>query len=62
MAFEPVGIAARRLVSRLSVSLHERKRAADNDNLPPEAARVGEDAKAPALAKAAVAKRGRKAK
>lgn len=33
MAFEPVGIAARRLVGRLSVSQQERKRAAHNDNV-----------------------------
>jgi hypothetical protein len=35
MAFEPVGIAARRVVASLSVARQERKRAAENDNWPP---------------------------
>lgn len=38
MAFEPVGIAARRVVASLEVRRQERKRAAENDNRPPKAA------------------------
>lgn len=38
MAFEPIGIAARRVVASLEVRRQERKRAAENDNQPPEVA------------------------
>lgn len=39
MAFEPIGIAARRVVASLGVARQERKRAAENENQPPEVPR-----------------------
>lgn len=51
VGFEPIGIAARRVVASLEVRRQERKRAAENDNQPPEVARVLREGEAPALAR-----------